>query len=296
MIRIKPGPRLQPLVIVLTVELKTLNIGFDNILKHCLIASINNIETASVIIINTIDNLVILYFKFLYFTILILFILIRKDGWIVLLTLELPGLPAIALHLGNHIGFEFPGQFKQSRNVLPVYVSIEVNKLLILLQVFFVLQKQRFHMIIFQNKTKLHWKKIISYKSHKQHQIIYHILNRAVFNRRQHFPKLSLKILPQNVYQHYLKLRSCSLAKSGSCSPVHAGKLGCIFLDNADVVQVERKSQQYNICVWRVNTVCGILIEKLSLLAVSKKIHYFVLPLSWHATVRIKHMQTFPFC
>ena len=93
-----------------------------------------------------------------------------------------------------------------------------INETLCFDQIALVRFKKLLHVAFFERKTELSWKKVISYKSHQENEIIDYWLYVFHFELGHAFGKLPSKILLQDIDYNIFKLRVTIFPRICCCS------------------------------------------------------------------------------
>jgi len=187
----------------LAVELKSLNILFDDIREFWALFSVLNVESAEIVVIEAVYDFLILDLKLFDFRagILPLFFLRLVKNALRLFKLVMLKFPLI-LHLLNPIGLKPFGKFEQVSDILPIDFSLLVDKSLMLLEIVLIAIEELVHVVVFEHEAELNRQKVVSHKRHQKHEVVDDILDCAVFDLLQLSAKLDLKVFPHDV-DHY---------------------------------------------------------------------------------------------
>lgn len=155
--RIEPAPRRKTFVIILAVELQSLDVLHNDLLEFLGVQSVLNVEPALVIAFNSLHNFIILHFKLLQLTVISLrrllrFLLFVKNRPFMPIT-NLLAFP-LRFHLTYHVGFKSACQFEQFGNIRPVNDALVVDVVLVLKQVLAVLFEEGIEMTVLQDETE----------------------------------------------------------------------------------------------------------------------------------------------
>lgn len=89
---------------------------------------------------------------------------------------------SLVFHLLNSVCFELLCKLEQVSDILPIYFSGIIDESLMLFEILFIAIKELVHMVILEDKAELNRQKVISYKGHKQNEIVDNILHSTVFH------------------------------------------------------------------------------------------------------------------
>lgn len=166
MIRIEPCPWGQSNEIILTIELKSLDVGFDDLLVFWICLDVVNVKTSLVVFVTAFGNGLVLDLEVLdvlrdvLVAVLIVRVFVVTISAVLAISTDVIykvlclSTALLLEHFIDHLCLKTFSDLQQFVDVLPVYFTSFVDELLVFFQIWLVTREEIFNMAIFQSETE----------------------------------------------------------------------------------------------------------------------------------------------